>query len=98
MKYFLKPYECSYDLSLLQALNLCKYQKIWGVSKKVIIFPTFFHYFSFSHKLIKHFMKVVDNSVVIMHPYTHSRPQLSIMGCFGCTEVHLFPFQKVGRG
>ena len=97
MKYFLKPYECSYHLSLL-LLNLCKYQKIRGVSKKVIIFPTFFHYYSFSHELIKRFMKVVGNSLVIMHPNIHSRPQLAIKGCFGCTEVHLFQFQRVGRG
>ena len=96
MKYFLKPYDCSYHLNLL-ALNLRK-QKIWGVSKKAIIFPTFLHYFSFSHKLIKHFMKVVGNSLVIMHPNIHSRPQLPITGCFGCTEVHLLQFQRVGRG
>ena len=63
-----------------------------GGSKKVIIFPTFFHYFSFSHKLIKHFMKVVGNGLVIMHLNMHSRPQLPIMGCFGCTEVHLLQF------
>ena len=69
-----------------------------GVSKKVIIFPTFFHYFSFSHKLIEHFMKVVGNSSVIMHPNIHSRPQLPITGCFGCTEVHPFQFQRVERG
>ena len=67
-----------------------------GVSKKVIIFPKFFHYFSFSHNLIKYFMKVVGNSLVIMHPNIHSRPQLLIMGCFGCTEAHLF--QRVRRG
>ena len=29
-------------------------------------FPDFLHYFSFSHKLIKHFMKVVGNSLVII--------------------------------
>ena len=97
MKYFLKPYECSYDLSLVP-LSLCKYQKIRGVSKKVIIFPIFLQYVSFSHKLIKHFMKVVGNSLVIMHPNMHSRPNLPIMGCFSCTEVHLFQFQRVGRG
>ena len=38
----------------------------WLVSKKVIIFPTFFQYFSFSHKLIKHFVKYVGNSLVIV--------------------------------
>ena len=76
MKYFLKPYECSYHLSLL-LLNLCKYEIIrgggggGGVSKKVIVFPTFFQYFTFSHKLIKHFMKVVGNNLVIMHPNIH---------------------------
>ena len=91
MKYFLKPYEYSYHLSLLP-LNLCKYQKIRGISKKVIIFPTFFHYFSFNHRSIKHFMKVVGNSLVIMHPNMYSRLQLPITGCFGFTEVHLFQF------
>ena len=90
MKYFLKPYECSYHLSLL-SLNLCKYQEIRGI-KGNDIFPTFFHYLTFSHKLIKHFMKVVGNSLVTMHPNIHSRPQLQITGCFGCTEVHLFQF------
>ena len=68
------------------------------VSKKVIIFPTFFHDLSFSHKLFEHFMKVVGNSLVIMHPNIYSRPQLPIAGCFSCTEVHLFQFQRVGRG
>ena len=96
MKYFLEPYEYSYHLSLMP-LNLCKYQKLREVSKKVIIFPTFFLYFSFSHKLIKHFVKVVGNSSVIMHPNMHSNPQLPITGCFACTEVHLFQFQRVGR-
>ena len=64
-----------------------------GVSKKVTIFPTFFHCFSFSHKLIKYFMKVVGNSFVIMHPDIYSKPQLPITGCFGRTEVHLFSFR-----
>ena len=63
----------------------------------MIIFPIFFHHFSFSHKLIKHFMKVIGNSLVIMYPDMHSRPQLPITGCFGCTEVHLFQFQRVGK-
>ena len=63
-----------------------------------VIFPTFFHYFSFSHKLIENFMTVVCHSLVIMHPNIHSRPQLPTTGCFGCTEVHLFQFQRVGRG
>ena len=63
-----------------------------GVSKKVIFFLTFFHYFSFSHKLIKHVIKVVGNSLVIMHPNIHSRPQLPKTGCFGCIEVYLFQF------
>ena len=61
-------------------------------------FSDFFRYFSFSHKLNKHFMKVIGNSLVIMRPNIHSRPQLPITGCFGCTEVHLFQFQRVGRG
>ena len=61
-------------------------------------FSDLFPLFSFSHKLIKHFMKVVGNSSVIMQPNIHSRPQLPITGCFGCTEVHLFQFQRVGRG
>ena len=63
-----------------------------GVSKKVIIFPTFIHYFLLSHKLIKHLLKLVGNSLVIMHPNVHTRPQLPITGCFGCTEVYLFQF------
>ena len=58
----------------------------------------FSHYFSFSHKLIKHFLKIVGNSSVIMHPNTHSRPQLLITGCFGYSEVHLFQFWRAGRG
>ena len=32
----------------------------------------FFHYFSFIHKLTKHFMKDVGNGSVIMHPNMHS--------------------------
>ena len=69
-----------------------------GVSKKVIIFSDFSHYFSFSHKLINHFLKIVGNSLVIMHPNMYSRPQLPIAGCFGFTEVHLLQFQRAGRG
>ena len=88
MKYVLKPYECSYHLSLVP-FNLCMYQKIRGVSMKVIVFPTFFYYFSFSHKFL---IKVVGNSLVIMDPNIHSRPQLPIMGCFRCTEVYLLQF------
>ena len=65
---------------------------------KVIIFPTFFHYFSFCHKLIKHFLRIVGNSLVIMHSNMHSRPQLPITGCFCYTEVHLFQFQRAERG
>ena len=57
-------------------------------------FLDFFRYVSFSHK---YFMKVVGNSLVIMHPNIHSRPQLPVAGCFGCTEVHPFQFQRVGR-
>ena len=41
-------------------------------------------------------MKVVGNSLVIMHPNMCSRPQLPITGCFGCTEVYLFQFHRVG--
>ena len=68
MKYFLKPYECSYHLNLLP-LNLCKYKKIGGGGggggiKESDNFSDFFHYSAFSHKLIKHFMKVVGNSLV----------------------------------
>ena len=33
-------------------------------------------------------MKVVGNSLVTMHPNTHSRPQLPITGCFGCTSQY----------
>ena len=91
MKYFLEPNEYSYHLSLLP-LIFVQVSENPGVSKKAIIFPTFFYYFSFSHKLIKHFMNVVGNSLVIMHQTMHSRPQLPKMGCFGCTEVHLFQF------
>ena len=87
IKHFLKPYECSYDLSVCRS-NCAN--PGGGVSKKVIIFPTFSHYFSFSHKLIEHFLKIVGNSLVIMHPNMHSRPQLPITGCFCYTEVHLF--------
>ena len=43
-------------------------------------------------------MKAVSNNLVTMHPNIHSRPQLPIKGCFGCTEVHLFQFQRVGKG
>ena len=59
MKYFLNPYECSYHLSLLP-LNLCKYQNP-RVIKESDDVSDFFHCFSFSDKLIKHFMKVVGN-------------------------------------
>ena len=47
----------------------------------MIIFPTFSRYFSFSHKLI-----TIGNSLEIMHPNMHSRPQLPITGCFGFSE------------
>ena len=48
---------------------------------------------------IKHFLKIVGNSLVIMHPnMMHSRPQLLITGCFGYSEVHLFQFQRARRG
>ena len=69
-----------------------------GGIKESNIFSTFFHYFSFGHKLIKHFMKVVGNSLVIMPPNMRSRPQLPITGCFGDTKVHLLQFQRVGKG
>ena len=75
MKYFQKLYECSYHLGLL-AFNLCKYQKIPGGGgiKESDNFSDFFHYFLFSHKLIKHFMEVVGHSLVIKYPNIHSRP------------------------
>ena len=61
-----------------------------GGIKEIYNFSDFFHYFSFSRKLIKHFMKVVGNSFVIMHPNMHLRSQLPI--------TCLFQFQRVGRG
>ena len=72
--------------------------QIRGGIKESDNFSDFSHYFSFSHKLIKHFLKIVGNSLVIVHPNMHSRPQLPITGCFGYTEVHLFQFQRAGRG
>ena len=69
-----------------------------GVSKKVIFSRLFPIIFLFSEKLIKHLMKIVGNSLVIMHPNINSRPQLPITGCLGCTEIHLFQFQRVARG
>ena len=88
IKHFLKPYECSYHLSLLP-LKLCK-SGGGGIKES----DKFSHYFSSSHKLIKHFLKIVGNSSVIMHPNMHSRPQLLLTGCFGYSEVHLFQFQR----
>ena len=90
IKHFLKPCECSYHLSLLP-LKLCK---SGGIKES----DSFSHYFSFSHKLLKHFLKIVGNNLVIMHPNMHSRPQLPIMGSFVYSEVHLFQFQRAGRG
>ena len=84
MKYFLKPYEYSYQWSLL--CSICANIRKSGGIKEDDNFPNFFHYFSFSHKSIKYFMKVVGNSFAIMHPDMHSRPQLSITSCFGRTE------------
>ena len=72
--------------------------QIRGYKESEIIFSTFSHDFSFSYKLIKHFLKIVGDSLVIMHPNVHSKPQLPIAGCFGYSEVHLFQFQKAGRG
>ena len=89
MKYFLKPYEYSYHLSLLQFVQVSENP---GAIKEDDNFSDFFHYVSFSHKLIKHFMKIVGNSLVIIHPNMHSRFQLPITGYFGCAEVHLFQF------
>ena len=93
IKHFLKPYDYSYDLSVL----LLKLYKSGGYPESDI-FPTFSHYFSFSHKLIKHFLRIVGNSLVIMHSNMHSRPQSPITGCFCYTEVHLFQFQRAERG
>ena len=93
IKHFLKPYEYSYDLSVLP-LKLCRS----GGIKEGDNFSDFSHYFSFSHKLIEHFLRIVGNSLVIMHSNMHSRTQLPITGCFCCTEVHLLQFQMAERG
>ena len=62
------------------------------VSNKVIIFPAFFPLFSFSHKLIEHFMKVVGSSLVNMHANFGFKTSVANI-CFGSTEVHLFSFR-----
>ena len=64
IKHFLKPYEYSYDLTVLP-LKLCK--SGGGGIRESDNFSDFSHYFSFSHKLIEHFMRIVGNSLVIMH-------------------------------
>ena len=71
MKYFLKSYEYSYQWSLLR--SICANIRKPGGIKEGYNFSDFFHYFLFSHKLIKYFMKVVGNSFVIMHPDMQSR-------------------------
>ena len=52
--------------------SICASIRKSGGIKESDNFSDFFHYFSFSHKLIKHFMKIVGNSLVIMHPNIHS--------------------------
>ena len=93
MKYFLKPYEYIYIYQWSLLRSICANIRKSGGIKEGDNFPDFFHYFSFSHKLIKYFMKVVGKCFVIMHPDMHSRLQLSITSCFGRTEVHLFSFR-----
>ena len=60
MKHFLKHYEYSYDFSVLP-LKLCKS----GDIKESDNFSDFFPL------LIKHFLRIVGNSLVIMHSNMH---------------------------
>ena len=69
-----------------------------GSIKESHNFSDFFPLFLFSHKLNKRLMKVIVNSLVIMPSNIHTSLQLPITDCLGCTEVHLFQSQRVGRG
>ena len=63
--------------------SICANIRKSGGIKEGDNFSDCFHYFSFSHKLIRYFVKVVGNSFVIMHSDMHSSSQLPITGCFG---------------